>query len=323
MKGGKRMPKRLVGGVFLLCLTALTLTLSEDGETYINITEPEIIEQLTNLKNYISNPLMIKPVWVQLKNGDEIVVVQGELKIVDTGEFEIIVAINGYKLLIHVEFTQALNSDDEPLDDWYIDTNDAKYLFTSDAQNIANIGDLSIGGDLSVDGDLSVTGDASVGGDLSVTGDVSGDAITGNSIIENMTGYSFAIDVSTGTTKDVLYAGVVKNGNKITFAISIDITKSADTTDMNPLVGQFILPEEIYDKLIPSQVGSYNFLDNRVLQAFSSNTTSVNSTAYVVKSPSNTITFVCGITNFVNDTKYHLRYECTFLLSDNLAPQNP
>lgn len=125
------MPKRLVGGVFLLCLTALSLTLSEDSETYTNITQPEILEQLTNLKNYISNPSMIKPVWVQLKNGDEIVVVQGELKVVDTGEFEIIVYINGYKLLIHIEFTQVLNEDDEPLDDWFIDTNDAKYLFTS------------------------------------------------------------------------------------------------------------------------------------------------------------------------------------------------
>ena len=130
------MPKRLVGGVFLLCLTALTLTLSEDSETFTNITEPEILEQLTNLKKYISNPSMIKPVWVQLKNGDEIVVVQGEMKVVDTGEFEISVAINGYKLQIHVEFTQVLNEDDEPIDDWYIDTNDAKYLFTSDYQRV-------------------------------------------------------------------------------------------------------------------------------------------------------------------------------------------
>lgn len=138
------MPKKLVGGVFLLCLTALTLTLSEDSETFTNITQPEILEQLTNLKKYISNPSMIKPVWVQLMNGDEIVVVQGELKVVDTGEFEIIVVINGYKLLIHIEFTQALNDDNEPLDEWYIDTNDAKYLFTSDAQNIGTISELPI-----------------------------------------------------------------------------------------------------------------------------------------------------------------------------------
>ena len=146
-------------------------------------------------------------------------------------------------------------------------------------------------------------------------------SIKGDEIIENMSGYSFSIDESTGTTKDVLFAGVVKTGNKITFVISIDITKTSASTDMNPLVGEFTIPEKIYNKLIPSQVGLYNFLDNRVLQAFSSNTSSVNSIAYVVKSSSNVITFVSGITNCVNDTKYHLRYECTFLLSENLAPQ--
>ena len=145
-------------------------------------------------------------------------------------------------------------------------------------------------------------------------------SVHANEIVENMEGYSFSIDTSVGTTKDVLFAGVVKTGNKITFVISIDITKTTESTDMNPLVGQFTLPEEIYNKLIPSQVGAYNFLDNRILEAFSSNTSAVNSTAYVVKSPSNRITFVCGISNFVNDTKYHLRYECTFLLSDNLVP---
>lgn len=145
-------------------------------------------------------------------------------------------------------------------------------------------------------------------------------SIKGDEIIENMEGYSFSIDESTGTTKDVLFAGVVKTGNKITFVISIDITKTSASTDMNPLIGKFTIPEEIYNKLIPSRVGLYDFLDNRVLQAFSSNTSSVNSTAYVDKSPSNVLTFVGGITNFVNDTKYHLRYECTFLLSENLAP---
>ena len=138
------MPKKLVGGVFLLCLTAMTLTLSEDGETFTNITQPEILEQLTNLKTYVSNPSMIKPVWVQLMNGDEIVVVQGELKVVDTGKFEICVQLNGYKLVISIEFTQATLDDNTPIDDWYIDENDAKYLFTTDAQSIGAISELPI-----------------------------------------------------------------------------------------------------------------------------------------------------------------------------------
>lgn len=138
--------KKLVGGDYLLDLTPIELEESEDGETYTNITNKEIIEQLTNLKKFVPNPSMVKPVWVKLKNGetDEIVVVRGEFKVVDADEFEIVVAIDGYKLKIHIEFTQATLSDNTPIDDWYIDTNDAKYLFTSDAQNIGAISKLPV-----------------------------------------------------------------------------------------------------------------------------------------------------------------------------------
>lgn len=152
------MPKKLVGGVFLLCLASLSLAVSEDGETFTTITQPEILEQLINLKSYIPNPNMTKPVWVQLKNyqetesggetivtKDEIVVVQGELKkSLLANIFDICVNINGYKLVIQVEFTQAVNDDNEPIDDWYIDTGDAKYLFVTDAQNIGAISELPV-----------------------------------------------------------------------------------------------------------------------------------------------------------------------------------
>lgn len=153
--------KKLVGGVFLLSLLTLTLVQSVDGETYTSITDKNVLEQLTNLKSYINNPEMIKPVWVQLKNGDDIIVVQGQLSVVDDGEFDIDISIKGYTLTIHVEFTQATLEDSTPIDDWYIDTNDATYLFTSDAQNLAEqLSDFT--GDVSVTGDLSVTGDATL-----------------------------------------------------------------------------------------------------------------------------------------------------------------
>lgn len=138
--------KRLVGGNYLLDLTPIDIEESVDVETYTNITNTEVITQLTNLKKYVSNPSMIKPVWIKLKNGetDELVTTRGEFKVVNTGEFEIVVQLDGYKLKIHVEFTQVLNADNEPLDDWFIDTNDAKYLFTSDAQNIGAISELPV-----------------------------------------------------------------------------------------------------------------------------------------------------------------------------------
>ena len=133
------MSKKLVGGEFLLDLTPVTINKSVDGETYTNITDASVIEQLTNLKTYISNPKAIKPIWIKFENeeDDSVIVTRGSLSIMDTGEFDIDVAIDGYKLKIHVEFTQAELEDHTPIDDWYIDTNDAKYLFTSDEQNLA------------------------------------------------------------------------------------------------------------------------------------------------------------------------------------------
>lgn len=138
--------KKLVGGDYLLDLTPIDIEESVDVETYTNITNTDVIVQLTNLKKYVSNPSMIKPVWVKLKNGetDELVVARGEFKVVDDGEFEIVVQLDDYKLKIHIEFTQALNENNDPIDDWYIDTNDAKYLFTSDAQNIGAISELPV-----------------------------------------------------------------------------------------------------------------------------------------------------------------------------------
>ena len=155
--------KRLVGGDYLLDLSSIELEESEDGSTKTNITDSDVLEQLINLKKYINNPEMAKPVWVKLKNGenDELVIARGTFAFIDTGEFEICVQLDGYKLVIFIEFTQVLNSDDEPLDDWYIDTNDAKYLFTSDAQALAQqLADFT--------GDVNITGDASVTGDVTV-----------------------------------------------------------------------------------------------------------------------------------------------------------
>ena len=131
------MNKKLVGGDYLLDLTPITIEKSDDGN-YTNITNKDVLAQLTNLKKYVKNPKMVKPVWVQFKNGEtnELVVARGTFAVVDTGEFEICIIADGYKLKLHIEFTQAELEDHTPIDDWYIDTNDAKFIFTSDYQRV-------------------------------------------------------------------------------------------------------------------------------------------------------------------------------------------
>lgn len=151
--------KRLVGGDFLLDMSPIELELSVDGTTKTNITDNEVLEQLTDLKRFIGSPSMVKPIWCKLTNGetDELIVARGTLAVVDVGEFEICIPLNEFKLTISVEFTQMTDADDNLLDDWYIDTNDAKYILISDTQSLA--GELAdFEGDVSITGDLSVTG---------------------------------------------------------------------------------------------------------------------------------------------------------------------
>lgn len=133
--------KRLVGGDYLLDLSPIEIEESIDGETYTSITDKSVLDQLTGLKSFIGKSGMIKPIWIKLLNGetDEIVVTRGSLSTSDGTTFLIKVLLVGFILTLSVEFTQMLNEDDEPLDDWYIDANDAKYILVSDAQAIASI----------------------------------------------------------------------------------------------------------------------------------------------------------------------------------------
>ena len=151
--------KRLVGGDYSLDLSPIEIEESVDGETYTSITDKSVLDQLTGLKSFIGKSGMIKPVWIRLLNGetDEIVVTRGSISTSDGTTFLIRVLLVGFILTLSVEFTQMLNEDEEPLDDWYIDTNDAKYILISDTQSLA--GELAdFEGDVSITGDLSVTG---------------------------------------------------------------------------------------------------------------------------------------------------------------------
>ena len=141
---------------------------------------------------------------------------------------------------------------------------------------------------------------------------------TANSIVENMdSGYSFIPNSKAQENGFVFsYAGIVKNGNKLTLAIAGTFTRN-ENTPYNTTVGGFIIPTEVYNKLFTN---SLNNLGNKAILLFSSAIDYVEIPTASVKGSNNIVIdfYKSGNIPVVNKT-YAFRYEETFLLSDNLA----
>ena len=156
-----------------------------------------------------------------------------------------------------------------------------------------------------------------INGDLYANGN-----FTANSIIENMQGYEFFPDKLDNAHRTISYsyAGVVKTGNKITFAIAGTITtKDANTSTS---FGRFSIPKTIGEKLYPTTIGEIsNILDIKAI--------TLSATGYSIKQiPVTTFKSYGGtsieqsmynLNELTIGTVYYFRSEITFLLSDNLA----
>lgn len=185
-------------------------------------------------------------------------------------------------------------------------------------------GDISIGGDLSVAGDSSVTGDQSVGGDLSVTGDIAGAEITGDSIIENMSGYSASLNPSGVTDHEItnIYSGCVKNGNKITFVTFLKVNRATGATNNRVALCRFSIPSSIGNKLYPYSISGYtNMLDISKGVAVAGITSNKDIILFVTKGNETTIDLSAILDPLTAETDYLIRIEKTFLLSDNLVSE--
>lgn len=141
---------------------------------------------------------------------------------------------------------------------------------------------------------------------------------TANSIVENMSGYVAHVPNVEGYKKEGIFLSCVKTGNKITFVISMDITK-AEGAGSTLSLGYFDIPSSVGIKLIPSSVGNANYIDNRKLQCFSALQSAVEVNAWCSKNSNTMITFACIGSPMVVNTKYNVRYEATFLLNDNMV----
>lgn len=145
---------------------------------------------------------------------------------------------------------------------------------------------------------------------------------TADSIIENMSGYSFEYQAFTNNLADIqtiTYASCVKNGNKLTLVCAGEYnTGENDLPQANNSYScfRFYLPVAVMDKLIPFS-SSYLAFKREVI--FETYVTSIDANVLTVKGSSFVYFAIVPKTTFSANKKYYFRYEITFLLSDNMA----
>ena len=148
-------------------------------------------------------------------------------------------------------------------------------------------------------------------------------SIKADEIIENMEGYSYdkASEIS-DLTREFIYAGAVKNGNKLTLVIAVNLTR-ADTLTGDVNLGNFTIPEDVASKIIPSTIGNYDYVSVDNPSAWKNDATSQALQVWSQKYD-NTIIFKANRDSVnlldAND-KYYLRFEVTLLLSESLISE--
>ena len=156
---------------------------------------------------------------------------------------------------------------------------------------------------------------------LASKADLSGANFTGNitapSIIENMSGYSFAKQTNLAdATLEYKYVGVCKNGNKITFVLFAKINFSVLPISGIFNLGSFYIPGSVGTKLFPFSGSDLSYDECLFYSAYNIKAT-VNT---IMKKTTDQIVFPQFYSAGLSvNTDYYLRYEKTFLLSENLA----
>ena len=165
------------------------------------------------------------------------------------------------------------------------------------------------------------SGDISISGNLTATGTITGNTVTGNTVLEIMSGYGWSqIGTATNTTREYVYAGISKTGNKLTLVVAINLTNTTGVQDASIPLCRFGVPADIASKLYPTTIGLYNFLALQKAQLFSAhNSAPLDINVYIEKSTNAMDIKTWKLNDLVQGTKYYLRCEFTFLLSENLA----
>lgn len=170
-------------------------------------------------------------------------------------------------------------------------------------------------------GNITVSGNLTVTGDITATGGtVDANIVTGNEIVEKMSNYGYARDDVTNITREDIYAGACKNGNKLTLVLATNLTRT-DTVTGSHDIGHFAIPTAVMNKIYPTAIGSYpNLVAFQIINGIVEDNTSVSLKTICSKSGTNLYITLhySTIGDLPLNQKVYLRFELTLLLSDPL-----
>lgn len=183
-------------------------------------------------------------------------------------------------------------------------------------------GDITLGGSITAV-NVTATGNANIVGDLTVDditalGTIDGAKVTGNEIVEKMGADYFFTDIAvSNATKENIYAGACKNGNKLTLVYAFNITPSSALTSAS--VCQFAVPTAVYNKIYPVNIDGVDVVARSDVKAITTYLDPGVTVKFFVTKGSGYLFFACDFSDLVVSSKYYMRLEITLLLSPNLA----
>ena len=136
-------------------------------------------------------------------------------------------------------------------------------------------------------------------------------------------GVAFSFGSDSNFTFGDSYSSYNRCGNILTFVVACSITKTNATTTPITLGTFTNIPSALFAKLVPTTVGTDDYLENCDIKAFSDAYSYVEATMAIVKGTNQDIEISVDTTNLVVNTKYHVRYMVSFLLTDNLSSTDP
>lgn len=155
---------------------------------------------------------------------------------------------------------------------------------------------------------------------VSATTSISAPSVTGDSIIENMSGYSYADLSHPNITVNYIYAGVAKTGNKLTVVLAFNATPTTIDSTLTS-IGRFILPAAVLANLYTTTIAGYGDALSVGEISFYQYINNPKNIPFLVQKGSTGITInIYNSSVWSANTTYYGRLELTFLLGDNLAP---